>query len=156
MEWNNKIGAMHGLDAAFPFLDRDLLALLMAMPGEIQNHDGVPRAILREAMRGVLPEPIRARTWKADFSSFVNQGVSQDASRLREALSPDCLGVRLGYFDPATLSREVARLTQTLSGPDCVSSWDLGDSFGLEVWLQLFLGGATPAAGSVARQEKAG
>jgi asparagine synthase (glutamine-hydrolysing) len=138
MEWNNKIGALHGLDAAFPFLDRDLLAFLMAIPGEVQNRNGVPRALLREAMRGVLPEPVRARTWKADFSAVGNGGVARDVAAIGRALGPASLGVRLGYLDPARLAPEVARIGSQLEGPECLNSWDLADLYGLEMWLQVF------------------
>jgi asparagine synthase (glutamine-hydrolysing) len=138
MEWNNKVGALHGLDAAFPFLDRDLLAYLMAIPGEIQNRDGVPRALLRAGMRGVLPEPIRARVWKADFSRVVNDGVSRDIEAIVRTLASESLGVRYGYFDPTRLEEEVARVAAALAGPDCLGSWDLSDLFGLEVWLRVF------------------
>jgi asparagine synthase (glutamine-hydrolysing) len=158
MEWNNKICASHGLDAAFPFLDRDLIRLLMAIPGEIQNRGGVPRALMREAMRGVLPDAIRARSWKADFSEIVNRGVAQDVPVLKRVLSDQALGVQLGYFDRARLAQEVSRLSLGLSRSDCVDSWDLADSFGLEVWLQLFLGGRRikPAGGSAQWLERAG
>jgi asparagine synthase (glutamine-hydrolysing) len=138
MEWNNKIGALHGLDAAFPFLDRDLLAFLMAVPGDVQNRNGVPRALLREAMQGVLPEPVRARTWKADLSAFVNSGVAQDAGAISRALGPASLGVRLGHLDAARLALEVARIGSRLEGPECTNSWDLADLYGLEMWLQVF------------------
>ena len=47
MEWNNKVAALHGLDHAFPMLDRDLIQFLLAVPGHVQHHDGVPRALLR-------------------------------------------------------------------------------------------------------------
>ena len=147
MEWNNKAGAMHGLDAAFPFLDRDLIAYLMAIPGEVHAHGGVPRALLRESMRGVLPDAIRARTWKSDFTAFVNSGLADDARTILRALHPDCLGVRLGYLDRSRLEPELARLARALNGPDCVASWDLADTYSLEIWLQVFLsadGGASP------------
>ena len=49
-----------------PFLDRDLLAYLMAVPGEIQNRGGVPRALLRDAMRGIVPDAILHRRWRDD------------------------------------------------------------------------------------------
>jgi hypothetical protein len=142
LEWNNKIGASRSIDVALPFLDRDLVALLMAIPGEIQNWKGVPRALLREALRGVLPEAIRQRNWKADFSDVVNTGAAADASIVSQALSSNALAVRLGYLDPERLAPEVARLSAGLGGPDCVASWTLADLFGLEVWLQVFFGGA--------------
>jgi asparagine synthase (glutamine-hydrolysing) len=140
LEWNNKIGASRSIDVALPFLDRDLVAFLMAIPGEMQNWNGVPRALMREAMRGVLPEPVRRRNWKADFTEIVNTGVAQDASILAQSLSAQSLGVRLGYLDPERLSSEVARLSAGLTGPDCVASWSLADLFGLEAWLQVFFG----------------
>lgn len=138
MECNNKIGALHGLDTAFPFLDRDLLGFLMAVPGEYQNWNGVPRSLLREAMRGVLPEAVRARTWKADFTAVVNGSVAQDISAITEALSAESLGVRLGFLDDERLAPEVARLSSGLAGEDCLDSWDLADLFGLEMWLRVF------------------
>jgi asparagine synthase (glutamine-hydrolysing) len=141
LEWHNKIGALHGVDASLPFLDRDLLAFLIAIPGEVQNRNGVPRAILREAMRGVLPEPVRTRRGKADFSYIVNSGVAKDMAVISRALSRDSLGVELGYVDGGRLTPAVARLSAgTLAGLDCGDSWDLADLFGLEVWLQVFFG----------------
>lgn len=139
MDWNNKTGALHGLDMAFPFLDRDLIAFLMAIPGEVHARDGVARVLLREAMRGVLPEPIRARTWKSDFSAFVNMGVSQDTAVILRALHAECLGVRFGYLDAGRLAPELARLAAGLESADCVNSWDLADTYSLEVWLRVFL-----------------
>jgi len=140
MEWNAKVAASFGLDVAFPFLDRDLIAFLMAIPGDVHARDGVPRVLLREAMRDVLPDSIRARTWKSDFSQFVNHGLSEDSAAILETLSTDCLGVRFGYLDANRLAPELARLASTLNAADCVDSWDLADTYGLEMWLQVFWG----------------
>jgi asparagine synthase (glutamine-hydrolysing) len=140
MEWNAKVGARHGLDAAFPFLDRDLLAFLMAIPGEVHAHGGVPRVLLRDALHGVLPDSIRARTWKSDFTAFVNQGVRDDAKAILAAMSADCLGVRFGYLDHHRLAPELARLAGTSQTEECTDSWDLADTYGLEMWLRVFWG----------------
>lgn len=140
VEWHNKIAAQYALDVSFPMLDRDLLAFLMAIPGEMQNHDGVPRAILREAMRGVLPERIRTRRSKGDFSGVVNRGVAQDVPAICRALSDESHGLQLGYFDGNRLRPSVARLANGLMRPDCLDAWDLADLFGMEMWLRVFLG----------------
>lgn len=139
LEWNNKIAALHGLDISFPFMDRDLLAFLIAVPGDIQNRDGVPRALLREALRGVLPDAVRARRWKANFSDVVNQSVAGDADAIAGGLSDSALVVRLGYVDASRLGGEIRRLVEKLSGPVCTASWDLSDLYALERWLQVFL-----------------
>nr|UXE46010.1 asparagine synthetase [glutamine-hydrolyzing] 3 [uncultured bacterium] len=146
MEWNNQIGARFGLDAAFPFLDRDLIAFLISIPGEIQNRNGVPRALLREAMRGILPETIRARTWKADFSTLVTDGISKDLEHIAGVLSPRSAAARMGYLRADHLGEEIARLTRGLERGNSLDSWDLADMFGLELWLQLFMGQGTEQA----------
>lgn len=140
MEWNAKVGALHGLDIAFPYLDRDLLAFLMAVPGEVHAQDGVPRALLRESMRGILPDSIRARTWKSDFAPFVNQGLKEDADAILATMSADCLGVRLGYLDRSRLTPELTRLARTIQVDKCTESWDVADTYSLEMWLRVFWG----------------
>lgn len=140
MEWNAKVGALHGLEVAFPFLDRDLIAFLMAIPGDVHARQGVPRALLREAMRGVLPESICARTWKSDFTPFVNEGLSDDTAAILQTMNAASLGVRFGYLDADRLGPEVTRLTKMPPATDCINSWDLADTFGLEMWLQVFWG----------------
>lgn len=146
LEWNNKVAALYGMTTAFPFLDRDLVQFLMAVPGDIQNRYGVPRALAREGMRGVLPDSIRARTWKADFSAVANVGVTGDAKTIRRALGPNALSVRRDYVDGRALSGAVERLTGG-GRDDCLESWDVADLFGLELWLQVFFGteGRVPA-----------
>jgi asparagine synthase (glutamine-hydrolysing) len=140
MEWSAKVGARHALDIAFPFLDRDLVGFLMAIPGDVYALDGVPRVLLREAMRGVLPDSIRARTWKSDFSGFVNQGLQDDAAAIVQTMNAASLAVRFGYLDAERLAPEVARLMKTQPAADCINSWDLADTYGLEMWLQVFWG----------------
>jgi asparagine synthase (glutamine-hydrolysing) len=140
MDWSAKVGARHALDIAFPFLDRDLIGFLMAIPGEVYARDGVPRVLLREAMRGVLPESIRARTWKSDFSGFVNQGLQDDAAAIVQTMTAASLGVRFGFLDAERLAPEVARLMKAPPATDCTDSWDLADTYGLEMWLQVFWG----------------
>jgi hypothetical protein len=111
-------------------------------------------------MRGVLPESVRTRRGKADFSYIVNNGVAQDLSVIARALSTRSLGVQMGYLDAARLAPAVASLsTGSLAGPDCTDSWDLADLFGLEVWLKVFFGQRSrmSAATSVVRSwEKTG
>jgi asparagine synthase (glutamine-hydrolysing) len=140
MEWNAKVAAAHGLEVAFPFLDRDLIAFLMAIPGEVHARHGVPRVLLREAMRDILPESIRTRTWKSDFTQLVNHSLREDAAAILETMSADCLGVRFGYLDADRLAPELARLASMLNAPDCIDSWELADTYGLEMWLQVFWG----------------
>ena len=141
MEWNNKVAAMHGLEMAFPFLHRDLISFLMAIPGEVLQRNGVPKAILREAVRDVLPDAIADRTWKADFTAFVNEGLVRDYPRLLYLLGPDAVATRFGYSDADALCAELAHLKGRIRGRTNVVSRKLAGLVGLELWLRVFLGG---------------
>jgi asparagine synthase (glutamine-hydrolysing) len=140
MEWNNKVAAMHGLEMAFPFLDRDLVSFLMAIPGEVQHQDGIPKAILREAVRGVVPDAIAGRTWKADFTDFVNDGLVRDYSSIADLLQSNAMASELGYTDATVVSHELARVGGRIRGRTNVLGWSLADLVGLELWLQVFFG----------------
>ena len=141
MEWNNKIGAMHGLDMAYPFLDRDLIAFLMAIPGEIQCWKGRHKGILRAALKGILPEAIAARTSKADFTGVVNEGMVKDYERVGQHLHPGAMVAALGYVRAMELA-ETGRRKQEIRASTCETTWALGDLLFLELWLQEFFGSA--------------
>jgi asparagine synthase (glutamine-hydrolysing) len=137
MEWNNKIAAMHGLDIAFPFLDRDLVGFLMAIPGEMVTRAGVPKALLRDGYRGVIPEAIIHRSSKADFTDRANAGLTTDRSialdGIRNGLSVERRYVRRQAFDAiAALPLDDAS--------SVVNARALTDLFALEVWLREFVG----------------
>lgn len=52
----------------FPFLDRRLVEYILTLPSWLRVHNGYPRALIRGAMAGILPEAVRLRTSKAPFS----------------------------------------------------------------------------------------
>jgi len=140
MEWHNKLAALHGLEPVFPFLDRDLLSFLMAVPGGMKTRNGVPKALLREAMRGVLPEAIRERRWKADWAHRVNEGMREDFPRVLHHIRSGGLAVELGYVKRRVLEKELPRLGDRLEEPNCIASWSVAKLLALELWLQVFFG----------------
>jgi asparagine synthase (glutamine-hydrolysing) len=141
MEWDNKVAAMHGLEMAFPFLDRDLLSFLISIPGEMQTWKGIPKVLLREAMRGILPDAIARRNWKANFGHLVNEGVERDYPQLVHCLQSEEMAVKLGYIRGDVMRNELTRVKERVRGPGCEVSWGLSDVLGLELWLQVFCTG---------------
>jgi asparagine synthase (glutamine-hydrolysing) len=113
----------------------------MAIPGEVVNQGGVPKGLLREAMRGILPEAIRNRRWKADFTAFGNQAVAAEYPVIVDLLTRDSCAVRAGLVDPSIVERELAvfktRLSQTETA---VAGWRMAELAGLELWLREFFG----------------
>ena len=156
MEWNNKIAAMHGLEMTFPFLDRDLLSFLMSMPGEMQSRNGVPKGLLREAMRGILPDSIVNRTWKADFTQVVNEGMLLDYPQLIACLESESAAVKWGYLDDDAMKTLLPKFRRQLHSRTAEAAWTLSDLLGLELWLQVFFStGSRPLSKPVREQQPA-
>jgi asparagine synthase (glutamine-hydrolysing) len=58
-----------GLERFHPFLDHRLAELMFRVPGKMKIRDGVTKRLLREAMRGVLPEETRTRIAKTGWNA---------------------------------------------------------------------------------------
>jgi asparagine synthase (glutamine-hydrolysing) len=116
-------GMRHGLEVRVPFADVDLLALAAAVPPAAGLAGGVEKALLREALRGVVPEPIRVRKKSALPKDQGSLGVYRSEARrlLREppALVSDLVDLAavrplldpdrsLGEWERAALFRLVA------------------------------------------------
>ncbi len=138
LEWNARIFAMHGMEVSFPYMDCDLIQFLMSIPGDMQSHGGVPRALMREAMRGVVPDLIVSRRDKGEFTHLANEGIARDYPLIREILiGSDAMGVQLGYVDGGILGRQLEQWrSDVVSAADAVIANRILDLCGLEFFLR--------------------
>jgi asparagine synthase (glutamine-hydrolysing) len=64
----DRAGMWHSIESRTPFADDpDLMELVFTIPDVFKIHGGYRKALLREAMRGLLPEAIRTRRDKMGF-----------------------------------------------------------------------------------------
>jgi asparagine synthase (glutamine-hydrolysing) len=69
LKWADKNSMRFSIEARMPFLDHRLVEKTLALPGDAFIKDGMTKHILREAMRGSLPEKIRLRKDKVGFGT---------------------------------------------------------------------------------------
>jgi asparagine synthase (glutamine-hydrolysing) len=142
MEWNTRMAAMHGIDTAFPYLDCDLLQFLMAIPGDIQSCNGIPRGLMRRAMRGIVPDIVIDRRTKGEFTQLANQSIEYDFSEIAGLLGPAAVSVRLGYLDGPELWKRIEGWRTSIgTSDDAVLSNRLIDLCGFELLLRSFFSG---------------
>lgn len=137
-DWYSKVGEVHGLEHRAPFLDRDLMTFLLAVPGYVQAWKGVPKSLLRDALQSVLPDSIAARRWKGDHTQSANDSADRSIPWLLQTLRSDGLAVEFGYVDRTRAIEELDRLH-----PIDDESFEGGGTWrlvGLELWLQVFFG----------------
>ena len=67
-----------GIDVRYPYFDRRLVELCLALPSHLKLRDGWGRWIFRRAMAGVLPPDVQWRPDKADLSPNFDRGLRAD------------------------------------------------------------------------------
>ncbi|MDD1777397.1 MAG: asparagine synthase-related protein, partial [Candidatus Helarchaeota archaeon] len=83
--WNNSIAlsleenlnSYFGKEIRYPFFDRRLVEFSLAIPEQQRWHNEWPKTVLRKAMDGVLPDLVKNRKSKAEYSSVIDWEVKK-------------------------------------------------------------------------------
>lgn len=128
LDWLDRRGRAVGLELSHPYLDRRLVEFVLSLPPRMLFRGGRRKWILLEAMAGLLPEPIRARTTKTMLSTFWHRSMRsrEGASVLRGAFRRP-LAAEAGWVDGEAL----------LDG--CESYLNGEDRWGAHLWTALTL-----------------
>ena len=135
---NDALGSRYSMEYRYPFLDRRVVEFLIAIPEEQRWWMDRPKTILRRALRDVLPEEIRERRTKAEFSVVLDREIRGGLAGQIEALIRDSVLASLGVVNRTGLLR---RFRAFLEGRDeAVSRWVIFNFIGLELWSRSLVG----------------
>jgi asparagine synthase (glutamine-hydrolysing) len=127
--WWDALGQHGGLEFRHPFFDCRLIDFVLSVPSEEKRRHGSTKLILREAMKGVLPEVIRLRKDKAEFSPIF-------------AAALDSMSFAVGSLTLAQTGiideKEVAKIIERRAAePTPLTSFLLWQLATLEAWFNL-------------------
>ena len=91
-----------GIEYRHPFFDQELVEFALSLPAEMKYKQRTIKWILRKAMEGILPEKIRKRTDKAEFSELLRQQI--EAIDLNQLLDDPCI-VKLGLIEQSSINQ---------------------------------------------------
>jgi asparagine synthase (glutamine-hydrolysing) len=126
----------HGIEPRFPFWDRDLVRFCVGLPASAKLAGGWSRLVLREAMRGVIPEEVRLRRDKVDFAYPLARGMVRHHDAMIRDLLEGGGGIE-DYVDLAGARQVYAGIAADPSrarGPDVQQVWRIVT---LAVWLRM-------------------
>jgi asparagine synthase (glutamine-hydrolysing) len=98
----DKMTMAYGIEARVPFLDRKLIEFAMSVPSDAKLIGARTKGLMREAVAGLIPEPIRLapkRGFGAPVDSWL-RGAFADLARERI-----CLGPLAPWLDGALVDR---------------------------------------------------
>jgi asparagine synthase (glutamine-hydrolysing) len=92
----DRASMQHGVEIRMPFMDYRLVTFMMSLPLKAKLGEGFNKRIIREGMKGILPEPIRNRTFKMSIQAPMHiwlgghlKSFSMDAIRSNSFLNSD-------------------------------------------------------------------
>jgi len=69
LKWEDRNSMAFGLETRLPFLDQGLVDIVFSLDDSMKINNGWTKHILRESMKGILPEKIRLRKSKQGFTT---------------------------------------------------------------------------------------
>lgn len=101
---DDKLAMAHSVEGRVPFLDNDLVDLVSRMPSEFKLHKGQSKAVLKRAMKGLLPDETierRKQGFTPPDQSWYKQGAISYIRNL--ILAPRAID--RGYFEPSYIEK---------------------------------------------------
>jgi len=142
LRYEDRNSMAHSIESRPPFLDQELVELVLALPSDAIVRDGWSRWILRESLAGVLPELVRTRRKKIGFTTPEIRWLRAQRAVVQGILrSPACCS-RPFWDAPA-----IARAFRACCDGELEESPFFWRVLNAEAWLRVFHGDAPLAPG---------
>lgn len=123
------------LDVRYPFLSRPLVEFALRLPPELCSRPHARKWVLREALRGILPEPVRTRVGKGGPTDLMVRSLSSHRSLLAPLVDAPMLA-ELGLVEPSQLRLALEQAPYGVHGERNLST-DVQKTLMTEAWLQI-------------------
>ena len=124
------------VESRSPFLDHRLVEYCARLPYRQKIRNGFTKYLLRESLKGILPEEVRNRTDKLGFTGPVQQWLTEDKGYITDILQSDSFSKRK-YFNHNEVLSEYDNFCNNKKGNfffSVVWSW-----INLELWMREFV-----------------
>lgn len=121
------------VEMRYPFLYRPLVELGLSVPWERKIAPGTRKPLLRRAMRGILPEPLRTRTSKTTANQSFFLAIERQWDEIEPLVRQPVLA-ELGVVDRDEFRHAMRRARHGVGEQVIALGWTLG----LEAWVRTF------------------
>lgn len=134
LHFDDRNSMAFSIESRVPFLDYRLVEYLYTLTGNLKIKDGYTKYILRESMKGILPEKVRMRTDKKGFQSAAEYWFRNDLKGfVLDIINSDSFKKR-PYFNASEVQKEFKKYCDFKSSNfHVIVSWIC-----LELWMREF------------------
>jgi asparagine synthase (glutamine-hydrolysing) len=141
LRYEDRNSMAHSMESRPPFLDQELVELVLALPADAIIRDGWSRWILREALSGVLPEKVRVRRKKIGFTTPEIRWLRAERATIQGIFRSPAFCSRPYWDGPA-----IARAFKAVCAGELEESPLFWRILNAEAWLRVFHGPVPLAA----------
>ena len=136
LKWGDRNAMAHSMESRAPFLDKDLVEYSIALEDRLKIRGGYTKFILREVMKGIMPEKVRLRVDKKGFSVPQDEWFRTEKFQklVMDILQSESFAQR-GYFVP----EEVIKVYKRHLAGEINISKDIWKWVNLELWFREFI-----------------
>ena len=135
-KWGDRDTMAFGMEGRSPFLDSDLVEYSIALQDKMKIRGGYTKFILREVMKGIMPEKVRLRVDKRGFSVPMDEWYRTEGfqKEVMEILTSESFASR-GYFVP----EEAMKLYKKHLAGEVNVFKDIWKWVNLELWFRRYI-----------------
>jgi asparagine synthase (glutamine-hydrolysing) len=137
LKFGDALSMASSVESRLPFLDHRLVEFVFSLPAHHKLLGSRSKGILREAMAGVIPEKIRARTDKVGFQTPLARWIG---ASMEDGIRPLLLSKRCrerGIFEVDQIERRLGQHARgEVRAEDSIFRW-----VSVELWFRLFIDG---------------
>ena len=137
LRYEDRNSMAHSMESRLPFLDQELVEWILRLPASAIVSGGWSRRILREAMRGILPEVVRTRRRKIGFTTPEFRWFRQQRAAIQSLMRSPSFQSR-PYWDAGAVA-EAFRVACTGGSEESLFFWR---AVNVELWLRVYFEGA--------------
>ncbi|MGA8360814.1 MAG: asparagine synthase (glutamine-hydrolyzing) [Candidatus Dormiibacterota bacterium] len=140
LRYEDRASMAHSLEARLPFLDQELVDYILTLPRSAIIHNGWTRAIVRQALHGVLPKKVEGRRKKIGFTTPEFRWYRRQRAVLQSLMRSPSFRAR-PYWKAAAVAENFRRAC----AGEIEESMFFWRAVNAEVWLRVYIDGATRA-----------
>ncbi len=133
LHWEDRNSMAHSVESRVPFLDHRLVEFVLGLPEHFKLSGGMTKRVLRDCMKGILPERVRTRVDKMGFVTPEPIWVRRDTPGAFRERVRHAVAISGGLLTPEALTKA----DRVINGLEPYSFW-LWRVVNFGAWMERF------------------
>lgn len=133
LRYEDRNSMAHSIEARTPFLDYRLVEFIFNLPAHYKISDGHTKKVMREGLKGILPEKVRTRLDKLGFATAEEVWMCQEKPKLFRSEIAAAIEKSCGLINPKAIN-----MADNIINKRIPFNWSLWRIINFGYWIETF------------------